>query len=162
MGYTHYWTFKKTDKTRVLENHYQIAISDCNKVIKYYNRAVKRINEKHYSRLSGYSAFTSDYGGIKFNGVGKFMHEDFTLREHFNQNFENFGKGFDFCKTARKPYDIVGTACLCILKYRLGNAIEVESDGEYLDFNEGLELARKVLKRKIKNPIMHGELKLLK
>lgn len=151
MGYTHYWTFKKTkQKSQEVEKVYQTAIKECNKVILYYQK-----NAESWERLSGYSAHCKNgqYGGINFNGKGKYAHENFYLREHFNQNFDNFGKGFNFCKTARKYYDIVVIACLSILKYRLKDNIDISSDGFYNEWIDGVNLAQKVIKRKVKNPI---------
>ena len=159
MGYTHYWTFRKTDKIKgeaqKVEELYQKAIKDCHKVILAYYKD----NKGTYSSLSGYSAHTKlgQYGGIQFNGKGKNAHEDFYLREHFKQNFEGFGSGFHFCKTAHKPYDIVVTACLSILSYRLGKYIEVSSDGLGHDWIDGINLAEKVLKLKIAKKILKSK-----
>jgi len=150
MGYTHYFTFKKIDKISVLEKKYQQAVKDCATVIKKYNRDIKKLCSKHPDRLQGYTVHTKigQYGGINFNGVGSEGCETFVLREHFTQN-----DGFNFCKTRQGAYDIVVVACLAILKYRLGDAIEVDSDGDYQDWVDGVEFAAKTLKRKIKSPI---------
>jgi len=43
---------------------------------------------------------------------------------------DKFGRYFDFCKTAYKPYDLAVTAALVIAKHHLGDAILVSSDGE--------------------------------
>lgn len=143
MGYTHYWGIKKVKgMTKVLEDRYQKAILECQKVC---NAAYKE-----FGGLSGYSAHTKPgvYGGINLNGKGEDGHETFIFREHFNENEGNF------CKTARKPYDLVVTTCLAILKYRLGEAIYVSSDGDASDWTNGVAYARKILKLKsIKNPL---------
>ena len=149
MGYTHYWTVKKgksIGKAETIEAKYQRAIADCQRIVKAWYR--------ENGALSGYTAHAKlgKYGGIQVNGKGEDGHETFTLREHFNQNFEN-GEGFNFCKTARKPYDTVVTACLSVLKHRLGDAIDVSSDGDASDWIEGVEYARKVTRLKVKNPI---------
>lgn len=60
------------------------------------------------------------------------------MREHLSQNES------DFCKTNMYPYDTVVTACLIILKHRLGDLIDVASDGRQDDWNDGLILARKI------------------
>ena len=156
MGYTHYFTFKvpKGIKAAKLEADYQAAILECAKVAKAFNQECsdKGLTD---ARLAGYTAHTKigQYGGIELNGKGELAHESFTLREHFKQNLDGFGNGFAFCKTARKPYDTVVVACLSILKYRLGDAIEVSSDGEAGDWVNGVLLARRTLKRKVPNPI---------
>ena len=144
MGYTHYWTFKKPakGKSEHAEKQYQKAIAECAKICRTYY--------KEYGGLSGYSAHTKpgQYGGLLVNGAGADGHEDFSLREHYSQN-----ETFNFCKTAQKPYDLVVVACLAILKHRLGNLIEVSSDGESLDWKNGVFYAAIVTRLAIKNPI---------
>lgn len=140
MGYTHYWGYtKKRGDAAKNEAAYQQAIKDCNKVILYIKGNV--------CNLSGYNAHGAKYGGINLNGVKTDGHETFYMREHFAQNRT------DFCKTARKGYDIAVVACLAILKYRLRGAFHVSSDGSGAEWVEGVELARRVLKRKVPNPI---------
>jgi len=147
MGYTHYWGFKKpakntAEKTEIL---YKKTVLECQKVIKYYY--------KENGGLSGYSAHTKlgQYGGINLNGKGDQGHETFILREHYNQN-----EG-DFCKTARKDYDIVVVACLAILSYRMGHLISVESDGYSHEHIAGIQLDERVLNRKIMNNLMRNK-----
>lgn len=143
MGYTHYWTFKKQlGQTSKTELRYQKAIKKCNLVIQSYNNDLKKIDSKHPDRLSGFSAHVKkgSYGGLFINGTEDLSHEDFTIREHFSQNF-GFQKGFNFCKTAQKPYDIAVVACLIILQHYLKDAIEVSSDGDATDWFPGLKIA---------------------
>lgn len=153
MGYTHYFQTKRiTGKTKENEKLFKKAIKDCNKIIKAYYKE----NKGTYKSLSGYSAHApiGVYGGLNLNGKGSAAHETFFLKEHFNQNFE-----FNFCKTARKPYDLVVVACLSVLKFHLGPAFMVSSDGNYNDWTDGVEFANKVLRRtknKIINPIEYN------
>ncbi len=137
MGYTHYWTFTKVKgKTKETEELYQKAVKDCQRIILAY--------KKEFGGLAGYSAHTKlgQYGGIDFNGAREEGHENFVLREQFKENYS-----FNFCKTAQKPYDEVVTACLIILSHYLGDNIKVSSDGYQEDWQSGLELVKKVLKR---------------
>lgn len=142
MGYTHYWSFNKAPngEAKKTEETYQLAIRQCQRIVKAYNSAIKSIDTKHPDRLSGFSAHTKikEYGGLNFNGTGELSHETFSMREHFNQNEDGF------CKTAHNPYDKVVTAYLIVLKHYLGNLIEVSSDGKDLDFLEGFILAKDV------------------
>lgn len=153
MGYTHYWSFLKGKRNTAAETEasYQKAMLECAKVVKYW-----------YDRnggISGYTAHTKPgtYGGLGFNGKGEEGCEAFMMREHYSQN-DRAG----FCKTGRCPYDVLVVACLAILKYRLGDAFDVGSDGTRLDWAEGVQLAQTVLKRKIQIPdsIRPGTLKL--
>ena len=158
MGYTHYWTFKTPSKIKGnadrAEIAYQKAIDDCSKIARVYN-AECRANGLDMDRLSGFTAHCKKgkYGGVLINGKQENAHEDFSAREHFRQNFEDGLDGSNFCKTARKPYDIVVVACLAVLKHRLGDLIDVSSDGNAKDWTQGLELARRVTGLKIENPI---------
>jgi len=162
MGYTHYWAFKAPKKAKgnadKAEKLYLKAITDCTKVIKSYYKEHKGTDLS----LAGFSAHCKNgkYGGLDVNGKGDLGHENLYLLEHFRQAVD---EGFQFCKTAEKPYDIVVVACLAILKYRLKDLIDVSSDGDATGWNNGVELARQVLKLKIDNPIepSQGDLKLV-
>lgn len=151
MGYTHYWGFKTLDRKKgaadAAEKAYRQAVSDCQRVVRAYQR-----DAASEDRLSGYSAHTAigKYAGLQINGKAYNGHESFDLREHFRQAREDSGKSF--CKTARKPYDVVVVACLCILKYRLGPLFSAGSDGCTLEWEAGAQLASRVLDRKIKVP----------
>jgi hypothetical protein len=139
MGYTHYWRFNtpKRGTTAKIDAAYQTAIKDCTAVIQTYYKA--------NGGLSGFTAHAKpgQYGGLEVNGARELSHEPMVLREHFKQN-----ESFNFCKTNRKPYDVVVVACLCILQHHLGTNISVSSDGNTLDWVAGLELARRTLKNK--------------
>lgn len=158
--YTHYFEFLMPSgrSAASLEKCYQKAIKDCAKIIREYNNMYDKGSSE---RLSGYTAHTTTYGGIVMNGRLPLTGDNFILREHFKQNFErgddigtyNFKNGLHCCKTREYPYDIVVVACLAVLKQKLGNAIRVTSDGEAEDFQLGTELARRILKRKIANPL---------
>ena len=136
MGYTHYFTFKKTKTVAeawALEKKYQRAIRACQKLI--YNYA------QNNGGLSGYNAHSKPgaYGGISVNGSRENGHEDFVLAKTLAENYQSDFWGF--CKTAQKPYDIVVVACLIILKHYLGEYIDVNSDGDAPDWVPGLMLA---------------------
>lgn len=140
MGYTHYWTFKapKRGTTKSVNAAFDRAITQCQSLVYNYNKT--RTDE---TRLAGYTAHTKpgQYGGLRFNGTAELSHEDFIILEHYKNNVG--AKVSGFCKTNQKPYDVVVVACLCILKHYLGDNIVVNSDGESLDWIQGLELARK-------------------
>lgn len=150
MGYTHYWYFKKPKRgeAKKAEIAYQKAVKAINTMLVKHNQTATGEN-----RLSGYSAHSLEYGGIKFNGKGDMSHEDFCLREYLKEN-----EGFGFCKTARKPYDLFVVAALCILKYHLKDLIEVSSDGYAEEWNQGVFYAQFYTgKKAIKNPIPKRE-----
>jgi hypothetical protein len=139
IGYTHYW--KKTGK--VDEKEYAGALLDIAKIVKS--------QEKLLANGVGEEGTKPNYtNGISFNGIRQFdednAHETFSIPKTASSLQE-----FDFCKTAQKPYDVVVTAVLTRLAEVKG--IKVSSDGNPGDWNEGVQLASKVLKRKLKNPM---------
>jgi hypothetical protein len=83
---------------------------------------------------------------VVFNGVEK------DGNDHETFSFPDDG-GRNFCKTAQKPYDLVVVACLAAAKDRLGPLLEVSSDGDPDEWEEGVAFASKVLERVIANPI---------
>jgi hypothetical protein len=148
MGYTHYWTFKsiKRGATKHTNANYAKAIAACQRIVRTYN--LGRVDE---TRLAGVTAHTEpgSYAGVTFNGTGDLSHEPFILRDYFNHNSAS-----NFCKTARKPYNVVVVACLVVLKHFLKDQVTVSSDGNAQDWHDGLLLAQKILKNKtLKNPI---------
>lgn len=144
MGYAHYWEINKPKQRskafKDLEKRYLKAIKACTRLAIVYN---KLADADH--RLSGYSAHTSKYGGLKINGSRDYMHEDFTLREDLKD--ENGG----FCKTSKKPYDEVVVACLLICTHYMPE-FRVFSDGNSADWLRGQEIAARFLKRRIVIP----------
>lgn len=139
MGYTHYFTFNKPAKgsAKKAEKLYQLAVKDCAKIIKAYSIA--------NGGLAGYTAHTAigEYGGIEVNGSRENGCEPFILQEHYRDNL-----GFNCCKTRQLPYDVVVVACLTALKDRLGDLVQIASDGSSSAWDDGLKLAKRVLKRK--------------
>lgn len=149
MGYTHYWSFNfKAGKADELENKYQQAILECQKLI--YKTAESNRKLYHSSFFSGYTAHTKPgkYAGLLLNGTGANACEDFIMREHFKQNDPQ-----GFCKTNRNAYyDLLTQACLLILKYRLGDAMTVTSDGSHEEWLPAREIARLAIRRQVKIP----------
>jgi len=86
-----------------------------------------------------------NYQGVIFNGddLASMAHETFCLRPF---EFEGTNK---FCKTARKPYDLLVKAVLISAKRHLGKDIEIDSDGDLEDWKEAIQFYQNILKRKI-------------
>ena len=112
MGYTHYFELKETLEPEA---------------IKYLVNKAKRLEILHYDVID----VDSKEDSIMFNGYGDDAHETFYFDE---------SKGFNFCKTAYKPYDGVVVACLIMLKQALGNGIKISSDGNASDWAEGIAI----------------------
>jgi hypothetical protein len=78
-------------------------------------------------------AEVSDYQ-IRFNGVGNDGHETFILKKS-GWEFKDVDRPnhlqFNFCKTARKPYDLAVGLVLLVAKNHSPNSIRVSSDGDW-------------------------------
>jgi hypothetical protein len=115
MGYTHYWDDSKEPASQeTIDQFYSIF----DVMVKMRPNTIE-IDERNYARLW-------------FNGIDDLAHEtmciDFT------------GKGtWQFCKTARKPYDELVVACL-ILAEELGIIQGWSSDGDEYDHGAGWRL----------------------
>ena len=116
MGYTHYLTFKKS----VTKEKLSKASADVKKAFELVKSECPNITIKDGW---GENEPQIDENAIWFNG-------DASKEE----DYETFGvrvgdEGFNFCKTARQPYDVyVCVACL-ILKEHFGDDLCLTSDG---------------------------------
>jgi hypothetical protein len=82
---------------------------------------------------------------VDFNGTGVDAHEPFVFPG---------GNGFNFCKTAAKPYDEVVTACLLVARDHFPpSVLEISSDGSWSDWAEGAKLYSAVFHRPARNPM---------
>lgn len=136
MGYTHYWELNERSFKGSL---FSRAVEDMNKIVEVSPDVADWDG-------SGSPNIRPDF--VEFNGIGDDSHETFCF-----QAFEREDEHFNFCKTARKPYDFVVTACLAVAAEVIGDGIEVSSDGEPEDWEDGAKLASEVLGREIKVPI---------
>ena len=124
MGYTHYWNEVKVQP----------------EIWKAFVKLAKKAADASSIRIAWEFDETSkkpefNAKGIRFNGCGDNGHETFVLRPN--------GSGFNFCKTAEKPYDeIVVSILILAAKYLPG--FSWSSDGDNKDFRDGLALAQQV------------------
>lgn len=148
MGYTHYWT-----QPRALTADEMAEIGDV------VTRLIAEADGKTTKTAGGYHTNVP----LKVrNGLGVDEPEITTAVISFNgddvgdQGHETFQiaadrPGWDFCKTARKPYDVVVTATLAYLAARWD--FKVSSDGDPDDWVEGLKLAETVLGEPVACPL---------
>jgi len=141
MGYTHYFEHKKTGKRK-----WKKIVDDC---IILRDKLPKTI------LIDGCSAFPKpqfDGEQILFNGTDK----GFTWKQHQNSEYPENGHetfvlsqkgsgGFAFCKTARKPYDLMVCACLLVYKHHSPDTIELGSDGDSEDWADAEKFVEKHL-----------------
>ena len=146
MGYTHY--FPQTDT--VNQSDWKAFTDDVQKILD--------TTDVKISWESDQPARVPQVDGtvVRFNGTDlgdDEGHETFWLPRVLSPNeWETDGGSFIFCKTARKPYDVVVTAVLCIVNEQLPQ-FKITSDGYPEEWLEGVALAEKALGRKVRNPI---------
>ncbi len=141
MGYTHYYYIKPTlDK----------------KKFKAFAKDVQKLIENADVPLAFECDQTDkkpqiDNEIVRFNGHGNDGHETFMLTRKTKviRGLDVKGMAFNFCKTACKPYDKYVTACLVLANWHFDKDIKVSSDGDIADWQEGIELAEKIVGEKI-------------
>lgn len=149
MGYTHYFTQRRDIGRRAWEQHGDESgiAADLAAIIRH----AENVQGVALRGPSGETPGAPTVGDeeIAFNGAGEDAHESFHVRR-IRAPLEPWQtpdrRGWDFCKTARKPYDVAVTACLCYLA-TVAETHTVSSDGSGRDWLAGLELARQALPR---------------
>jgi len=113
MGYTHYWTLENG----IEQSKWDEFLHGARQIIGTATEAGILLEDN------------SAGAAIYINGVGADSHETFVITSE--------DTGFNFCKTAQKPYDMVVTAILIHLKQCLGSEVVVKSDGKWQDWESG-------------------------
>lgn len=138
MGYTHYWTFE-----RPITRPEMVGLAEDVEAI-ILASGIPLAYEYDEPTIPPQVADEA----IHFNGIEEDGHETFGIRVG--------AEGFDFCKTAAKPYDVVVVASLAALKDRLGSDVRISSDGDAADWRDGVALAERATGRPIESPIIDG------
>jgi hypothetical protein len=118
MGYTHYWKFKQAPSAEKFAEF----VEGVKQITATADEAGISIGEELYE---------SNY--VRFNGVGDGAHETFYIELPVGD--ERYDDGF--CKTGQKPYDTAVTASLILAKKIFGDDIEIRSDGEWHEWQDG-------------------------
>ena len=126
MGYTHYWKWNGEVDARI----WQDALINCQSIIRHSDVPLD-------------VEFNPE--GFFINGVDEGAHETFVIPRHPKPI------DFEFCKTARKPYDKIVMACLAVLADCAG--FVVSSDGDPEEWTIGVYFARLVTETDWPNPI---------
>jgi len=165
MGYTHYFRSKKTSPEK-----WNQIVEDCKKLVA--NMPSYNTNAETYY-ADNLLLIDDQQGGepilnekeILFNGTDAnfnydennypaMSHETF----HLEQNPQPFypsqkdvnGYIFKFCKTARKPYDLIVQACLLVYKHYSPDTISLGSDGDDEEWKLSEKFVTDVLGYKIR------------
>jgi hypothetical protein len=127
MGYTHYWNLSQ----ELTAQHWAEFTKGVERLVKLAAHQGIRLAWE-YDEPNRKPLIDADT--VRFNGVDDEGHETFLI---------NRSGGDEFCKTARRPYDIVVTAALCYLATTHREVFSAGSDGTSEEWHHGLELAHK-------------------
>lgn len=148
MGYTHYWDHTKAfsdEQWKDIVNAYaDLLQATVNRGISISIRPDEQPCSAHELLAERQMLLTTPNQRIFFNGTGDLSHETFVLTQH--------NGGFEFCKTAMKPYDTLVTAFLCYLGTHYHDHIRISSDGDADDWQEGLTFANDVFSTPVHLP----------
>jgi len=141
MGYTHYWRPKKAD-----DKTWNEFVAVCKKLHKKLPDSIVIAD--------GFGEGSPTFGGILNKDIPRLNSPtiDFNGSEARGEAYETFriiqnDDEWQFCKTARKPYDLLVCACLIAAKEILG--YEVTSDGDREDWEEAITFYTKVTGKNI-------------
>ena len=147
MGYTHYWR-RNTVLPVALFGKFVV---DCVKLSEHLPEGIKLGN----GLGEGSPVFNSNE--VIFNGAEPESYETFHLPKVFKpEKWEtpNNGKYFSFCKTARRPYDIMVAGCLFAAQHIFGDRFIFSSDGDEGELQEGYEFWLKVCQPESPAPLI--------
>lgn len=131
MGYTHYWTLKKADNKTWKE--FVAACKELHKALPETSETAGGYYADGKIVICGWDGTGKPefkLSGISFNG------DEETGNNHETFLIEKENTDWNFCKTARKPYDLLVCACLIAAKEILG--YEVRSDGDFEDWKPAI------------------------
>lgn len=136
MGYTHYWRQRKS----ITDEQWNAIVRDFVKLYGALPPHTDTAGAYHSDQpLMVERNITDDR--ISFNGTGPegtdLGHEDFWLEKQPGE--------FSFCKTARKPYDLLVCATLIVVDAMAPGALEITSDGEPAEWMPALDFVTSVL-----------------
>jgi hypothetical protein len=138
MGYTHYF-----DRPAILDPEtYQAWAGEVKSLRDKLPRDII-IADGH--REESPAEFSSE--AVWFNGLEDEGHETFYVPQVMDDDTETSGLIFNFCKTARKPYDLLVGAALLSLKHYFPQ-VRVSSDGDAEDWKEIVAFYEEVTGRK--------------
>jgi hypothetical protein len=145
VGYTHY--FSKVNSTTDEALRFEMFARGARTIIEYAIKYDGIALAGWDGEVEGAWEITDEV--VRFNGLGENSHETFSWSAD--------ASGFNFCKTAYKPYDAVVTACLIHLKDIYGEAVSIGSDGDWSEWSDGARLYRNATGLTAENPMTPEE-----
>lgn len=140
MGYTHYWN--RDESLLSPEDYREFYAQFTRLAVKVIQTAEQQGIEIADPSGEHLGAWRVDGDSVRLNGYGENSHESFVWEKVCpeTQNSKLVTGYFDFCKTARKPYDTVVTALLLAAREAYGSAVRIDSDGSPSEWVDGLQL----------------------
>jgi hypothetical protein len=136
-GYTHYFTWRKLPSDAELRP----CVDEMRLIVEARKSILVAPDEP--GAVPGSPKIMAS--SVDFNGIGDDAHEPFVFPGQ---------TGFNFCKTAAKPYDEIVTACLIVARDHFpASVLSISSDGSWEDWAAGAKLYRSVLRRPARNPM---------
>lgn len=157
MGYTHYW-YRQPELDRLAFYKFGQDVTDLLNALPpsttsaggYYANAPLLIANWN-GDMNSLPKISPDE--VSFNGTGRdedgeeLDHETFLIERVFHpapyEYLREDGTYFTFCKTARKPYDLLVTAALIRFKHHFPD-VQIDSDGYAEEWEEGMKLCQAV------------------
>jgi len=144
MGYTHYW---RINRNKVTPEQFHKAVEEIKKI---YAKLPKRTNSaggcypNHHVKIMGALGKGEPIFNetkISFNGNAKNGTYHDTMHIELNDSHP-----YDFCKTARKPYDLLVCCSLIALANNLPtDDFSFSSDGNAKDWQPALDLYTEII-----------------
>jgi hypothetical protein len=129
MGYTHYFTQHKM----VDDSTWEKINQDIRKIISVTKRTIPvQCDALDDDTHLNHDDFICHKDWINFNGVGDDGHETFYVPRH--------QPGFLFCKTNRKPYDLLVCASLLIIYHYAPDCYEITSNGKQQEWMPAMSM----------------------
>lgn len=128
MGYTHYIYRSKAFTVKQWE---KVSL-EAFQILDYCKGRRIVLAREYDSPTAGNPEVTPDH--IRFNGWKSEGHETFlvTRERPERQSWQSESEdSFDFCKTARKPYDLAVCLVLLSVKRHAPKSVRIGSDGEW-------------------------------
>ena len=139
MGYTHYW-----DRAKELDGtNFEAFVADCKKLCSFAGVPL--------GNFQGENEPTFSKDQVAFNGRAETDEncEPFymprALKPRQNQETDEAGRYFAFCKTRLYPYDLCVQGCLIALKHYFANDVCIHSDGGHEDWQPAAHVCQKAL-----------------
>jgi hypothetical protein len=153
MGYTHYWRFHRDKmKTEKLRQTFKKVSEEIQELYKNLSLIPKTGYHTDYPIIIkgglGEGEPIINESEIWFNGDGELGND----HETFSINWTD-SSAFGFCKTARKPYDLL--VCMSLLSFTEhfpSHVFTLSSDGDAEEWQDAVDLYNKITDNDIPNP----------